>query len=224
VDETLDLPEGMQPFAPGQVLGERYQILEMLGRGGMGEVWHAFDVKLRVEVALKALRGDIFKSERRLEMLRQEVRAAREVMSPNVCRIFDLIEVEGRELVSMEYVDGATLLAVLQERGPLDLKEAQDIASQFLKGARHPLMMFLRDCVPSATGENGILQEHHKCVPGTFSSAWRGSSTPRSKAPPTGGSESRGGRDGWGVGRRSVPVPVPLPVPDGGLSESSVDL
>ena len=96
---TLDMPEGLKAFTPGQVLGERYQILEMLGRGGMGEVWHAFDLKLRVEVALKALRPEFFTSERRLELLRQEVRAAREVVSPNVCRIFDLIEVEGRELV-----------------------------------------------------------------------------------------------------------------------------
>ncbi len=148
--ETLDMPEGLGTFAPGQVLGERYQILEILGRGGMGEVWHAFDLKLRVEVALKALRADLFKSERRLELLRQEVRAAREVMSPNVCRIFDLIEVEDRELVSMEYVDGATLLGVLQERGPLELKEAQDIASQFLAGleAIHKVGLIHRDIKP----------------------------------------------------------------------------
>ena len=148
--ETIDMPEGMQGFTSGQVLGERYQILEMLGRGGMGEVWHAFDLKLRVEVALKALRPEFFKSERRLELLRQEVRAAREVVSPNVCRIFDLIEVEGRELVSMEYVDGATLLGVLQERGPLELKEAQDIASQFLAGleAIHKVGLIHRDIKP----------------------------------------------------------------------------
>ena len=148
--ETLDMPEGMQPFIKGQVLGERYQVMEMLGRGGMGEVWHAFDLKLRVEVALKALRPEFFKSERRLELLRQEVRAAREVMSPNVCRIFDLVEVDGRELVSMEYVDGATLLEVLQERGPLDLKEAQDIASQFLAGleAIHKVGLIHRDIKP----------------------------------------------------------------------------
>jgi serine/threonine-protein kinase len=115
--ETVDLPEGF--VTVGQVLGERYQVLELLGRGGMGEVWRAFDLKLRVEVALKALRDDLFQSERRRELLRQEVRAAREVVSPNVCRIFDLIEIDGRELVSMEHVDGATLLAVLRERGPL---------------------------------------------------------------------------------------------------------
>jgi WD40 repeat protein len=147
---TLDFPDGAATFTPGQVLGERYQILELLGRGGMGEVWHALDLKLRTDVALKALRGDLFKSERRLELLRQEVRAAREVVSPNVCRIFDLIEIEERELVSMEYVDGATLLGVLQERGPLELKEAQDIASQFLAGleAIHRAGLVHRDVKP----------------------------------------------------------------------------
>jgi len=149
-EETVDLPEGLGFFSMGQVLGDRYEILEMLGRGGMGEVWRAFDLKLRVEVGLKALREELFQSERRLELLRQEVRAAREIVSPNVCRIFDLIEIDGRELVSMEYVDGATLLGVLQERGPLELKEAQDIASQFLAGleAIHKAGLVHRDVKP----------------------------------------------------------------------------
>ena len=137
-------------LAPGQVLGDRYQVRAQLGRGGMGEVWRALDLKLRVEVALKALREDLFQDERRRELLRSEVRAAREVVSPNVCRIFDLIEADGRELVSMEYVDGQTLLAVLQERGPLELKEAQDIASQFLAGleAIHKAGLVHRDVKP----------------------------------------------------------------------------
>jgi WD40 repeat protein len=145
---TAAMPEGF--LAPGQVLGDRYQIRSQLGRGGMGEVWRAFDLKLRVEVALKALREDLFKDEGRREFLRREVRAAREVVSPNVCRIFDLIEADGRELVSMEYVDGGTLLGALQERGPLDLKEAQDIASQFLAGleAIHQAGLVHRDVKP----------------------------------------------------------------------------
>ena len=70
---TVDLPEGLGFFTTGQVLGDRYEILEMLGRGGMGEVWRTFDLKLRVEVGLKALREELFQSERRLELLRQEV-------------------------------------------------------------------------------------------------------------------------------------------------------
>ncbi len=146
--ETLDMPEGF--LAPGQVLGDRYQIKSQLGRGGMGEVWRAFDLKLRVEVALKAMLPELFKNERRRDLLRREVRAAREVVSPNVCRIFDLIEVDGRELVSMEYVDGGTLLNVLHERGPLDLKEAQDVASQFLAGleAIHQARLVHRDVKP----------------------------------------------------------------------------
>ncbi|RLE32311.1 MAG: hypothetical protein DRJ61_09800, partial [Acidobacteria bacterium] len=149
-DLTLDLPNGLMPCVPGQVLGERYQIRSQLGRGGMGEVWRAFDLKLRVEVALKALLPELFKDERRRDLLRREVRAAREVMSPNVCRIFDLVEADGIELVSMEYIDGGTLLDVLRERGPLELKEAQDIASQFLAGleAIHKAGLIHRDIKP----------------------------------------------------------------------------
>ena len=100
----------------------------------MGEVWRAFDLKLRVDVALKSLRKDRFQDERMLELLRREVRSAREVVSPNVSRIFDLIELEGQELVSMEYIDGQTLFGLLRERGPLELREATEIASQFLAG------------------------------------------------------------------------------------------
>ncbi len=138
------------PLSAGKVLGNRYGVRKLLGRGGMGEVWRAFDLKLRVDVALKALREDLVRDEKRLEMLRQEVRAAREVVSPNVCRIFDLVEVEGSELVSMEYIDGATLLQVLQEQGPLELEQARDIASQFLAGleAIHKVGLVHRDVKP----------------------------------------------------------------------------
>jgi len=134
----------------GQVLGGRYQIRAFLGRGGMGEVWRALDLKLRVEVALKALRPTLASDAARLELLRQEVRAAREVTSQNVCRVYDLVELDGRELVSMEYVDGTTLLDVLREKAPLDPPEAQGLASQFLAGleAIHKVGLVHRDVKP----------------------------------------------------------------------------
>jgi WD40 repeat protein len=141
---TLDRPTA------GEILGERYQMRELLGRGGMGEVWRAFDLKLRVDVALKSVRAERLASERAHELLRQEVRSAREVVSPNVCRIFDLIVEEGRELVSMEYIDGTTLTETLRSRGPLELKDAREIASQFLAGldAIHQAGLVHRDFKP----------------------------------------------------------------------------
>ncbi len=143
-------PETLHGEGAGRILGERYQIREVLGRGGMGEVYRAFDLKLRVDVALKSVRPELLSSEKARELLRQEARSAREVVSPNVCRIFDLVVEEGRELVSMEYIDGTTLAETLLERGPLELREAREVAAQFLSGleAIHEAGLVHRDFKP----------------------------------------------------------------------------
>ena len=137
-------------FHPTLVLGGRYRLLRLLGRGGQGEVWHAFDLKLRVEVALKALRPDLIRDARARDLLRSEVRAARQVVSPNVCRVFDLVVEDGHEMVSMEFVDGTTLSGLLRERGPLDLSRAGEIAAQLLAGleAIHAAGLVHRDLKP----------------------------------------------------------------------------
>ena len=128
VDPTVRL-EG---FPSGTVVGQRYRIDGLLGRGGMGEVWKAFDLKLQVEVALKRLHPGNLDDPQHAELLRREVRTARDVASPHVCRIFDLIELDGREIVSMEFVDGASLDQILKTRGPLELREAAEAAYDLL--------------------------------------------------------------------------------------------
>ena len=137
-------------ISPGSILGDRYEIRSLLGHGGMGEVWHASDLKLRVEVALKSLRPEFVQSERRRDLLRTEVRTAREVVSPNVCRVYDLVVEDGHELLSMEFIDGITLLQLLKDRGPLGLRDASELASQFLAGldAVHEAGLVHRDFKP----------------------------------------------------------------------------
>jgi WD40 repeat protein len=183
LDSTIVMSHMGPGLAPGQILGHRYRIVTFLGRGGMGEVWQAYDLKLQVEVALKSILAERFPGEQGLELLRREVRAAREVMSPNVCRIFDLIDAEGHEYVSMEYVDGETLLELLREQGPLELQKATRLASQFLAGleAIHLAGLVHRDVKPenvmiTRTGRvvlmdfgvaKGIAEGHRGTIAGT---------------------------------------------------------
>ncbi|HVL66528.1 MAG TPA: hypothetical protein VM364_04610, partial [Vicinamibacterales bacterium] len=80
-------------FAPGTILGGRYRIVGRLGRGGMGEVFRADDLKLGQQVALKFLPADVDRDPARLTQLHTEVRMARQVSHPNVCRVYDIDEV-----------------------------------------------------------------------------------------------------------------------------------
>ena len=85
----------------------------MVGRGGMGEVYHAEDVKLGQTVALKVLPERPTEDSRALELLHSEVRIARSIAHPNVCRVYDINEVEGRHFLTMEFIDGEDLSRLL---------------------------------------------------------------------------------------------------------------
>ena len=101
-------------FTPGAVLAERYRIIGLLGRGGMGEVYRADDLKLGQPVALKFLPKHFAAEKDRLERFYAEVRIARQVSHPNVCRVYDVGEIEGLHYLSMEYVDGEDLASLLE--------------------------------------------------------------------------------------------------------------
>jgi serine/threonine-protein kinase len=106
-------------FSPGTILAERYRIVTALGRGGMGEVFRAEDLKLQQEVALKFLPPGLAGDPALLARFHAEVRMARKVSHPNVCRVHDIVEAEGRHLVSMEYIDGENLESLLSRIGRL---------------------------------------------------------------------------------------------------------
>ena len=101
------------------VLADRYRVIGLIGRGGMGEVYRADDLKLGQPVALKFLPKALADDAVRRERLFAEVRIARQVSHPNICRVYDIGELEGRHFLTMEYIDGEDLASLLKRIGSL---------------------------------------------------------------------------------------------------------
>src|SRR4029077_2141080 len=114
-------------FAPGTVLGERYEILALLGQGGMGAVYKARDTELERLVALKIIRPELTTNPEILKRFKQELILARQVTHRNVIRIFDLGQADGFKFITMEYLEGQDLRSVLREKGKLPPDEAAKI-------------------------------------------------------------------------------------------------
>ena len=138
-------------FQPGNILGARYRIVGRLGRGGMGEVFRADDLKLGQPVALKFLPPGVDQDPARLTQLHTEVRMARQVSHPNVCRVYDIDEVEGHTFLSMEYVDGEDLSSLLRRIGRFPEERGLEIARQICAGlaAAHERNVVHRDFKPA---------------------------------------------------------------------------
>jgi serine/threonine-protein kinase len=138
-------------FLPGVVLAGRYRIIGLLGRGGMGEVYRADDLKLGQAVALKFLPPGFEQDGDRLQRFLDEVRTARQVSHANVCRIYDAGEADGHHFLSMEYVDGEDLGSLLRRIGHLPKDKAIQIARQLCAGlaASHEIGVLHRDLKPS---------------------------------------------------------------------------
>src|SRR3989449_6946792 len=131
----------------GSIVGGRYEILSPLGRGGMGAVYRAHDRVLDETVALKVLRGDVASAPEMPKRFRSEIKLARRVAHPNVCRIYEYGEDGPRQYISMELVEGTNLKEVLKKRGALPPAEAFDVAIQVAEGleAIHQVGIVHRD-------------------------------------------------------------------------------
>src|SRR5947209_14712503 len=99
-------------FLPGTMVAGRYRIAGLLGRGGMGEVYRATDLTLGQAVALKFLPETLSRDADAVRRFRNEIRVARQVSHPNVCRVHDVGDVDGQIFLSMEYVDGEDLASL----------------------------------------------------------------------------------------------------------------
>jgi serine/threonine-protein kinase len=140
------------------MLAGRYRIVGLLGKGGMGEVYRADDLKLRQSVALKFLPEALSKDAQRLERFHHEVRVARQVSHPNVCRVYDIAEAEGQQFISMEYIDGEDLASVLRRLGKPSTDKAVQIARQLCAGlaAAHDKGVLHRDLKPHNVMIDGL--------------------------------------------------------------------
>ena len=134
----------------GSILANRYEILQMLGEGGMGAVYKARDNELDRVIALKVIRPELASNPEILQRFKQELVLARQVTDRNIIRIFDLGEADGIRFITMEYVEGTSLYQVLQEHGKLPVKDAAEIIEQALSGlkAAHREGVIHRDLKP----------------------------------------------------------------------------
>jgi eukaryotic-like serine/threonine-protein kinase len=140
-------------FTPGQTFGQRYHIISLLGIGGMGAVYHVWDVELGMAVALKVIRPDSDPSNaRELERrFKRELVLARQVTHPNVIRIHDLGEIDGIKFITMPLVLGTDLARLLATGGKLPVPRALAIAKQIASGlkAAHEVGVIHRDLKPA---------------------------------------------------------------------------
>jgi serine/threonine protein kinase len=138
-------------FAPGAILGGRYRIIGLLGRGGMGEVYRADDLRLGQQVALKFLPDAVAADPIRLSQFHNEVRVARQVSHPHICRVYDIGDVEGQLFLSMEFVTGEDLATSLRRIGRFPEDKAIEIARQLCAGvaAAHERGVLHRDLKPA---------------------------------------------------------------------------
>lgn len=146
--KTLEIPK--DNLTTGAVFAGRYQVIEELGKGGMGKVYKALDQKLNEEVALKLIRPEIAPDRRTLERFSSELKMARKIVHKNVGRVYELMEDHGVHFITMEYVKGQDLKDLIRQTGRLTIGKAVSTIRQVCEGLAeaHRMGIVHRDLKP----------------------------------------------------------------------------
>jgi serine/threonine protein kinase/Flp pilus assembly protein TadD len=146
--ETLATP--IHDIMRGRVLDERYEIIEEIGKGGMGKVYKAYDREINENIALKIIRPEIASNTKIITRFQNELKTARRIAHRNVCRMFDLGRDGETRFITMEYVPGEDLKKTIRRMGPLTVRKTVSIGKQICQGLAeaHHWGIFHRDLKP----------------------------------------------------------------------------
>ena len=146
--ETIQMP--IKELTPGSTFAKRYQVIEELGKGGMGRVYKVLDNEIGEKVALKLLNPEIAAESKTIERFRNELKTARQISHKHVCRMYHLSKEEGTPYIVMEYVRGEDLKSMIRMMGRLSPGQSVSIARQVCEGLAeaHRLGVVHRDLKP----------------------------------------------------------------------------
>jgi len=148
---TATLQTPLKELSRGSLFANRYEVIDMLGRGGMGTVYRVFDKKIVEDVAIKILKPEIASERTTIARFSNELKFARKITNKNVCKMYDLNEHEGNHFITMEYVPGEDLKSFIRRSGQVSIGKAVAIAKQICLGLAeaHRLGVVHRDLKPS---------------------------------------------------------------------------
>jgi len=146
--KTLETP--IEELSTGSTFAGRYQIIEELGKGGMGKVYKAVDTRIKEKIALKLIKPEISSDRKTLERFGNELKLARKIVHKNVGRMFDINEEKSTHYITMEYVSGQDLKGLIRQSGQLALSTSISIAKQICEGLSeaHKVGVVHRDLKP----------------------------------------------------------------------------
>ena len=149
VTATIEAPK--EELTTGSTFADRYQIIEKLGKGGMGRVYKVHDTKIKEKIALKLIKPEIAKDKKTIERFSNELRLARKIRHKNICQMFDLGEERGTNFITMEFVPGQDLKGLIRQSGQLAVGTTINIAKQICAGLTeaHKSGVIHRDLKPS---------------------------------------------------------------------------